>query len=77
MQDIKRDRVERERSKRKHKDMFRGSSYCSTSPPSGEIATIEGISSIPLNHYSIDLDKCCFNTSFEYHLQELLLVLKL
>ena len=34
MQNIKRDRVERERFKRKYKDMFRGSSHYSTSPPS-------------------------------------------
>ena len=44
--------------------------------PSGEIATTEGISSIPLNHYSINLDKRCFNTSFKC-LHELLQVPKL
>ena len=35
--------------------------------PLGEVATTEGISSIPLNHYSIDLDKYFFNASFECH----------
>ena len=39
-----------------------------TAPPSGEVATTEGISFIPLDHYFIDLEKCCFNTSFECHL---------
>jgi len=41
-------------------------------PPLGEVATTEGIFSIPLNHYSIDLDKHYFNASFEFYLQELL-----
>ena len=45
-------------------------------PTSGEVATIEGISSISLNYYPIELDKY-FNTSSEYHLQEWLPVLKL
>ena len=36
-------------------------------PSPGEVATIEGISSIPLNYYSIDLDKC-FNALFERRL---------
>ena len=36
-------------------------------PPSGEIAITEGISSIPLNYYPIELGKC-FNTSFKFHL---------
>jgi len=48
-----------------------------TAPPSGKIATTEGISSTSLNHCSIDLDKRCFNASFACHLQELLLVPKL
>jgi len=44
--------------------------------PSGEVATTEGISSIPLDHYFIGLDKCYFNASFECHPQELLPVPK-
>ena len=48
-----------------------------TAPPSGEVATTEGISSIPLDHYFIGLDKYCFNASFECHPQELLPVPKL
>ena len=35
--------------------------------PLGEIAATEGISSIPLNYYLIELDKY-FNISFEFHL---------
>ena len=46
-------------------------------PPLGEVATTEGISSIPLNYYSKDLNKRCLKASFERHLQELLPVLKL
>ena len=34
-------------------------------PPSGEIATTEGISSILLNYFSIKLERC-FNISFEF-----------
>ena len=34
MQDIKRDRVERQWIKRKYQDMFRDLSHCSTFPPS-------------------------------------------
>jgi len=36
-------------------------------PPSGEITTTEGISSISLNYFPIKLDKC-FNVSSECHL---------
>jgi len=35
---------------------------------SGEVVTTKSISSIPLNYYSIDLDKCYFKASFEHHL---------
>jgi len=45
-------------------------------PPSREITATEGISSIPLNYYPIELGKG-LNTSFEFHLQESLPVLKL
>jgi len=47
-----------------------------TVPPSGEVTTTEGIFSIPLNYFPIELDKC-FNVSSEYHLQEWLPVLRL
>ena len=33
-------------------------------PPSGEVTTTEGISSIPLNYFPLEFGKC-FNTSFE------------
>jgi len=45
--------------------------------PSDEVATTEGISSIPLDHYCISLDKCHFNASFECYPQELQPVQKL
>jgi len=45
-------------------------------PPSGEVTTTEGISSIPLNYFPVELG-ICFNTSFESLLQEWLLVLRL
>ena len=38
-------------------------------PLSGEITATEGISSILLNYYPKELDKC-FNTTFECHLHE-------
>ena len=45
-------------------------------PPSGEVTTIEDISSIPLNYFSIELGRY-FNASFESLLQEWLPVLRL
>ena len=44
--------------------------------PSGEVATSEGISSIPFNYFSIELERC-FNSLFESLLQEWLPVLRL
>ena len=45
-------------------------------PPLGKITAANGISSIPLNYYPVDFGKY-FYISFEFHLQEWLLVLKL
>ena len=39
--------LEVERSKRKHKDMFRGSSHCSTSPPSHRMISTMSIEDLP------------------------------
>ena len=45
-------------------------------PPLREVTTTESISSIPLNYFPIELGRC-FNSSFEFLLQEWLPVLRL
>ena len=45
-------------------------------PPSGEVTTAEGISSILFDYFSIELGRC-FNPSFESLLQEWLLEVRL